>query len=220
MIELPDFSKAFEYEKDFYLSCNNTRLGYIIIHYELFKMINDLPGAIIECGIFKGNSFIRFATFRNILGNSFSHELIGFDTFGKFPKTKFEDDIKYRERFVEAAGEDSISKEQLLKVLEHKGINNNVELINGDITETVVKYVEDNPHLKVSLLNLDTDIYEPATTILQYLYPKIVKGGILILDNYGIFPGETKAVDDYFSDKDVIIKQFPFAMTPCYIIKN
>jgi hypothetical protein len=45
-------------------------------------------------------------------------------------------------------------------------------------------------------------------------------GGVLIIDDYGVFPGETKAVDEYFHDKDVVINKFPFCMTPCYILKN
>ena len=69
------------------------------------------------------------------------------------------------------------------------------------------------------MLNLDVDIYEPAVTILEYLYPLIVPGGILILDDYGIFPGETKAADDYFQGKKIKINKFPFAKTPAYIIK-
>ena len=60
----------------------------------------------------------------------------------------------------------------------------------------------------------------PAVTILKYLYPRIVKGGILILDNYNDFPGETKAVDEYFKNKNVILHHFPFSMPPTYIIKN
>jgi len=50
------------------------------------------------------------------------------------------------------------------------------------------------------------------------LYPRIQKGGILILDDYGIFLGETKAVDEYFSDIEVEIKKLPFAMSPCYMV--
>lgn len=46
------------------------------------------------------------------------------------------------------------------------------------------------------------------------------KGGVLVLDDYGTIPGETKAVDEYFKDQDVKILKFPFAMTPCYIIKE
>ena len=104
-------------------------------------------------------------------------------------------------------------------MLKNKKTNKNVELIKGDITKTVPKYLKTHPELKISLLNLDTDIYEPSVTILENLYPRLVKNGVLILDDYGIFPGETKAVDDYFKNKDVEIKKFPFAATPSFIIK-
>lgn len=220
MIKLPDFTKAFEYEIDFYLSCDNTRLSKILAQYELFKMTKDLPGAIIECGVFKGASFVRFAGFRDLFGNQFSHKLIGFDTFGVFPKTHFKEDKKYRDSFVKKAGEQSISKKQLFDVLKRKGIDKNVELVEGDIVETISEYVKNNPYLKISLLNLDTDIYEPAVSILKHFWPRVVKGGVLILDDYGVFPGETKAVDEYFKGQNVKILKFPFAMSPCYIVKE
>lgn len=220
MIKLPDFTKAFEYENNFYLSCDNTRLSKILAHYELFKMAKDLPGAMIECGVFKGASFVRFAAFRDLFGNLFSHKLVGFDIFGQFPETNFEEDKKYRDSFIQTAGEQSISKEQLIEVLRKKRIEKNVELIEGDVIKSIPEYIKKNPHLKISLLNLDTDIYEPAVAILEHFWPRIIRGGVLILDDYGTFPGETKAVDDYFKDKNVKILKFPFAVTPCYIIKE
>jgi hypothetical protein len=219
-MELPDFEKAFEYENNFYLSCDNTRISKVLAHYELFKMTQSLPGAIVECGIFKGASFVRFGAFRNLFGNSYSKKLIGFDIFGKFPESDYSDDQKYREGFInETGGGVSISIDQLYQVLSLKKIEN-VELVKGDVTKTIPAYLKENAHLRISLLNMDTDVYEPAVTILEQLYPRIVRGGILIVDDYGVFPGETKAVDDYFADKDVEILKFPFAMTPCYIIKK
>lgn len=220
MIQLPNFEKAFEYENDFYLSCDNTRFGKFLAHYELFKMCRDLPGAIVECGVFKGASFVRFAGFRDLFGSPASHKVIGFDIFGEFPETTFTEDLKFRDSFIREAGISSISVDQLQQVLQKKGMDKNVELVKGDITRTVPEYIEKNPHLKISLLNLDTDIYEPAVTILEHLYPRIVKGGVLILDDYGTFPGETKAVDDYFKGRNIEIKKFSFAMTPCYIVKG
>lgn len=220
MITLPDFTKAFEYENDFYLSCDNSRLSKLLAHYELYKTIVNLPGAIVECGIFKGASFVRFAGFRELFGTSFSNKIIGFDIFDEFPETNFEDDQKYRDKFIKNAGKNSISELQLLEVLNHKNVEKNIELIKGDICKTVPEYVKNNPHLKIALLNLDVDIYEPAVTILEEFYPRICNGGILILDDYGTFPGETKAVDDYFRNKNVRICKFPFAMTPSYIVKE
>jgi hypothetical protein len=220
MIKLPNFENAFEYENNFYLSCNITRISKIIAHYEIYKMIKEIPGEIVECGVFKGASFLRFAMFREIISNPFSKKIIGFDTFDKFPETSFQQDDVAREKFIESAGSNSISKDQLFDVLKHKDINKFVELIDGDITKTIPKYIQSHPELKISLLNLDTDIYEPAVTILENLYPRITKGGILVLDDYGTHPGETKAVDDYFEDHDIKIQKFSFAMTPCYIIKS
>lgn len=219
MFELPIFTKSFEYENDFYLSCNIDRVGKLLAHYELYKQVLDLPGAFVECGVFKGASFSRFAMFRELLSNPYSKKMIAFDIFGEFPETEYEDDFKKRESFIQGAGSHGISPEQLEKVLEHKNVNKNIDIVKGDIVETVPQYIKDHPELKISILNLDTDIYEPAVTILEHLYPRIVSGGIVILDDYGVFPGETAAVDEYFADKDIQIKKFPFAMTPCYIVK-
>ena len=220
MIKLPDFNKAFEYENNFYLSCGIKRISKVLAHYELYKIVQDIPGTIVECGVFKGAALTRWAMFREILGNPYAKKIIGFDTFDTFPETTFEDDKEKRKAFINSAGSESISKEQLELVLKNKGIEIFVELVEGDMIETVPEYVRRHPELKISLLNLDTDIYEPTVTVLKYLFPLIVPGGILIIDDYGVFPGETKAVDDFFQRYDIRIKKLPFCMTPCYLIKG
>lgn len=220
MVKLPDFKKAFEYENNFFLTCDNTRLSKVMAQYDLFKMILDLPGAIVECGIFKATSFLRFAAFRQLFGGPFSRKLIGFDIFGKFPETNFEEDKKYRANFVKAAGDESISQKQLMEVMKMKGVDRNVELVPGDVVKTVPEYFKKNPHVRIALINLDTDVYEPAVAVLEHCWPLMVKGGIIMFDNYGIFPGETKAADEYFHDKDVQIFKFPYALAPSYVIKE
>jgi len=220
MIDLPDFSKAIEYENNFYLSCDVGRISKIIAHYELFKKTIDLPGAIVECGVFKGSSFSRFAMFRDMFANPDGKKMIAFDVFGKFPIPSLKEDKEFRKNFVAEAGEESISEKQLMKVLTHKKIEKNIELVKGDICKTLPVYVKKHPELKISLLNLDTDIYDPAVVILKHLWPRIVKGGILVLDDYGIFPGENKAVDDFFKDKKIKIRKFPYVRTPSYILKE
>jgi hypothetical protein len=218
--EIPDFERAWEYENGFHLTSDVTRMGKIIAHWELFKMASDIPGAIVECGVFKGASLARFAAFRQLVGDPSSTPIIGFDTFGRFPETDFSPDKPFRERFVDDAGGQSISRDNLMKVLDRKKCAQNVELVVGDIRDSVPRYVEQNPQLRISLLNLDVDIYEPSVTVLEHLYPRIVKGGILVLDDYGTFPGETKAVDDYFATKGLELKilTFPFCITPCYVV--
>jgi hypothetical protein len=218
-MELPSAEKSWEYENGFYLTCQPNRLGKFLAHYELFKETLHLPGAIVECGVFKGISLCRFAMMRELFGNADSRHIIGFDIFGDFPQTEFEDDKSYRQRYVDAAGSQSIGKEQLEAVLGNKGVGRNLELVAGNICETVPRYLEENPHLRISLLNLDVDIYEPSVTILEHLYPRLVPGGVLVLDDYGVFPGETTAVDEYFRDQQVEIQKFPFAATPSFVRK-
>ncbi len=219
MITLPDFNKQFDYENNFYLSSDISRIGKVMAHYELYKMAHNLSGAIIECGILKGCSFVRFATFCKLLGNQ-SKRIIGFDTFGKFPHTKLEEDKGKRLKHIKDCGPESISKPQLMEVLKRKGLEENVELIEGDITKTLPAFIKKNPDLKVSFLNIDVDIYEPSKVILESLYPRVVKGGVVLLDDYNVFAGETKAADEYFKDKKISIKKFPFAKTPSYIVKG
>jgi hypothetical protein len=211
---------CFDYENAFYLTSDITRLGKIIVHYELYKMTKELPGHILEFGVFKGSSLIKWATFRENFESPHSRKIVGFDIFGKFPETNFEKDKVALKKFIKSAGEMSISIEELKKVLNYKKIQN-FELVKGDILETVPEYVERNPQLKISLLHIDTDIYEPSKIILENLYDKVVRGGVIILDDYGTFPGETKAVDDFFADKEVKIRKFPFSQaTPSYILKD
>lgn len=215
-----DFKKSFDYENGFFLTSDPSRLGKTIAHYELYKMIMDLPGDIVEFGVFKGVSLVKWATFRNLFETASSRKVIGFDIFGKFPETEFEGDKKLRENFVQSAGESSISEQDLYNVLDQKKLQN-VELVKGNILETVPDYCKKNPNLKISLLHIDVDIYEPSKIILENMYKSVVNGGLIVLDDYGVFPGETKAVDDFFHGKNVVIHKFPFApKNPSYIIKK
>lgn len=220
MITLPVFNEAFTYENNFYLSCDNSRIAKLIAQYELFKLSVSIPGVIIECGVFKGVSLSRFAHFREIFGASESKKIIGFDTFDEFPDSTYAPDNNLLEQFVQSAGSKSISKDQLIEVLKKKGLARNISLIEGDVSITVPEFIKNNPGLTISFLNLDVDLYEPSKVILENFYPHIAKGGILLLDDYKKFPGETKAVDDYFQNQDIEIKQFLYAKSPFYIVKK
>jgi hypothetical protein len=216
-----DFSKAFEHENNFYHTCSNVRIARLLAHYELYKSINSVPGAIVECGVFKGNSLLRFAAFRDLLGHTSGKKIIGFDIFGKFPETNYENDKKKRTAFIESAGESSVSIDHLHKIFGQKNIEN-YEFVKGDILATVPNYTSAHPELKISLLHIDVDIYEPTVTILDHMYPMIEPGGLLVLDDYGVFPGETKAVDEYFNKRKISIQKsvFPFSNKPVFVYKK
>jgi|TARA_B100000315_G_scaffold245396_1_gene271212 hypothetical protein len=214
-----DFTKKFEYENGFYLTSDITRIGKLLSQYELYKKTVNLPGDIIECGVFKGASLIRLASFRDLLESTYSRKIIGFDTFEKLPSTNYYDDIQVLNKFIDEAGDKCISIEELTRTLHRKGLKN-IELIKGDINITIPEYVKKCPSLKIALLHIDTDVYEPAVTILEYLYEKIVREGIIMFDDYGTFPGETKAVDEFFKNKNVVIRKLSLNYIPSYVIKE
>ena len=213
-----EIDKQWDYENGFYLTSHLTRLPKMLAHYELYKSIINLPGHIVECGVFKGASFIRFCTFREILESPYSREIIGFDAFGKFPEQENDNDQKFVERFESSAG-DGISVDEFKAVLSHKGFNN-YEIIQGDMTNTIPDYVSKHPELKISLLHIDVDVYKPSVTILHHLFDRVVSGGLIVFDDFGTVDGETRAVDEFFSERDDIIEKLPISHIPSFIRKK
>ena len=80
-------SNPWEIENKFYLNSDPSRLKKIICHYEIFKKTANISGSIVECGVFKGNSLIRFITFRDMLSNN-KKKVVGHaqDTFPNIQK--------------------------------------------------------------------------------------------------------------------------------------
>ena len=108
-------------ENAFYHKSNISRLGKLIYQYEIYKMIKDLPGDVLEFGVFKGNSLIRFLTFRSIIENNFSRKVYGFDTFKEFPSQKRKNDKKLKKDFTLDAGK-PIRKNILKSILDKKNL--------------------------------------------------------------------------------------------------
>jgi len=109
--------------------------------------------------------------------------------------------------------------EELEKSLALKKLGN-YELVRGDILRTLPDYLERNPQLKVALLHIDTDIYEPAKAGLELLWDRVVRGGLLVLDDYGTEFGGTKAVDEFLRDRNVLVQKLPQShASPAFIVK-
>ncbi|MDO8463820.1 MAG: TylF/MycF/NovP-related O-methyltransferase [Gallionella sp.] len=213
-----DTDQQWNYENGFYLTSHSSRLAKMVAHYELYKSIINLPGHVVECGVYKGASIIRFGTFREILESQNSRKIIGFDAFGDFPKQDDANDKKFIEKF-ESAGGGGITADELREVFSHKSFGN-YELIPGDILETVPQYVSQHPELKIALLHIDVDVYKPSAVILEHLFDRVVAGGIIVFDDFGTVAGETKAIDEYFAGQNVLIEKLPFSQTPAYIRKK
>lgn len=219
MINQFDETKAFDYENGFYLTSQISRMSNILSHYELYKRIVELPGDVVELGVFKGASFYQFAAFRELLENEQARKIIGFDVFGEFPEAHNKGDKLFREEWISETHGDFLTIDEIQQSLSSRNIGN-TELIKGDIADTIPAYLDKHPYLKIALLHIDVDIYEPTMIGLTYLYDRVVEGGAIVLDDYGV-AGETDAVDEFFKGKNIEIKRLPISQfKPSYIIKK
>lgn len=82
----------------------------------------------------------------------------------------------------------------LQTLIDEKGFTN-VSLVEGNIFETLPPFLELKPALKIALLHLDLDVYEPTAFVLEGLIPRMVRGGLVVFDDYGIVEGATRAAD-------------------------
>ncbi len=92
--------------------------------------------------------------------------------------------------------------------------------MTGDATTTIPRYVEKNPHLVVSMLYLDFDIFEPTKVALECLLPRIPKGGVIGFDelNQKQWPGETLAVMEQVGLRNLRIHRFPYTPALSYAV--
>jgi hypothetical protein len=213
-----DIEKCWDYENGFYLTSHPKRIPKLVAHYELYKKIITLPGAVVECGVFKGASLIRLLSFREMLESTYSRKIIGFDAFGKFPDQTEKDDAQFIQKFEGASGE-GISREELSFALEKKGYEN-YELLKGDVMETIPDYLEKHPELKISFLHIDVDVYRPSKFILEQLFDRVVRGGLVVFDDYATVAGETRAVDEFIRDLDYTVEKLAISHIPCFIVKK
>ena len=221
--------------ESFPLYVRRVNLSRFIIHYELFKKIVDIPGNIVECGVFRGSSLLSWAKFLEIFcpGNR-ERRVIGFDNFAGFTDFAQQDGASISEKTKVVGGWSP--GDYYDELLEHIQLfrddcflpraPNRIELVVGNIEETAQKYVKDNSGLRICLLNIDCDMYKPSKAALEAFYPLVITGGGIILDESGIpeWGGESAAFDEYFAeigDKPPKLKTIPYFSSPTsYFVKG
>jgi hypothetical protein len=169
--------------------------------YELFKRALRVKGSVVECGVFRGFGLMSWAKISTILEpENLTRRIYGFDTFEGFPSVSDED----RSEFTNTTAGDlrAPSHDELIDLVTHYdrdrflGHIPKVELVKGDITKTAPEFVGAHPHLVVSLLFIDCDLFEPTRAALNAFIPRMPKGAVLAFDELDnpIWPGETRAV--------------------------
>ena len=209
-------------------------IARFLAHYEIFKQIIQVPGVIIDLGVFRGASTFSWAKLCEIFcPTDIRKTVIGFDTFTGFPKIGIEDGPEDATQDVVPGGYYGGSSIEADLALAQEAMNhdrhlrhkNRIEFIKGDVCETIPRFVSDRGDgLRIALLNLDLDLYEPTRVALENFVPKMARGGIIIVDEYAVdtFGGESKAVDEYFKrnfGKRPRVIKFPWHSNPTGFIE-
>ena len=131
-----------------------------------------------------------------------------------------EGDKERRARFVDEAGEFRLSADDIIAELDRNNLNENIDLVAGDILQTVPEYAAAHPQLRLALLHVDVDLYEPTKCCLEYLTPLVVKGGVIVLDDFGAFPGANKAIGEILEAQGMAIRKMPYSNAISYVVKD
>lgn len=181
--------------------------------YALWNAVKHLEasgveGEIVECGVWKGgSSMLAAATLLEM--DSASREIWMFDTFeGMSEPTDRDVDVNGFRVADEWVGGRGIGNEliQAFSPLDEVRANmatvgypdRKVHFVQGKVEETIP---ENGPE-RIALLRLDTDWYESTRHEIEHFWPRLVAGGVLIIDDYGHWKGSREAIDEYFEGRE------------------
>ncbi|MEQ1760387.1 MAG: TylF/MycF/NovP-related O-methyltransferase [Vicinamibacterales bacterium] len=183
--------------------------------YELFKLAQPVKGSIVECGVFRGFGLMTWAHLSAVVEPAnLTRRIYGFDSFAGFPSIDAKDTNAHR---TPKTGELAASSyDDLKRVIDvydtdrFLGHIEKVQLVKGDVVETVPAFIEANQHLVVSLLFMDLDLYAPTKVALEHFLPRMPKGSVVAFDQLDnpIWPGEARALLDTVGIRNLELKRF------------
>lgn len=205
-------------------------LALFLAKNALFERIATVHGSIVECGVFMGGGLFTWAQLSAIHEPvNHNRKIIGFDSFEGFPSIGERDQASTEssELSYKTTGGYRFDGEEEL----HDGIRlfdrnrtighvPKVELVKGDACQTIPLFVEANPHLVVSLLYLDFDLFEPTLAALREFVPRMPKGAIIAFDelNQAQWPGETMAVLSEIGLRNLAVRRFTYTPALSYAV--
>lgn len=206
---------------------NDTKvLGKFVAKVNLFNMVKDVPGDIVECGVFKGSGILGWLKIKKILDPNSFKKVIGFDFFDTESLiNSLDGDDKYKmdKLFKTRSFKHENNFKDMLhnKILDCGFSSGDFELIEGDVMNSTYDFVSKRPGAKISLLYIDLDLEKPTYAVLSALWDRVSKGGIVVFDEYAYHQwSESIGVDKFFEDKDVKIRNLNFNAPTAYIIKG
>jgi len=180
----------------------------------------------MEFGLYHGSTFFFLARLLDIFHNAqqevhqtSTKHLYGFELFDRLKEFSSEDGSLNSDVNKES-GAFHTDKADFYTTLEHlrsdSRIGRRIHVVEGDVSDTFPKFIEENPGIKLSFVLLDMDLYWPTKVVLERLMPLMVPGGSILFDNYGFaaWPGETKAVDEFVVKYDLRLQSIPWSFAP------
>jgi len=204
---------------EFLAATGPDRLQKIFARYELFKLAQDVPGDIVECGVFRGSGLFTWVKLLRLFKPNNEQRVVGFDFFeqGRDAEFRYAADKECLDQH--AAGWSS--RDALTAACKGWGFDR-LTLVAGSVVETTRAYAKEQLGARISLLYLDVDNYEGTLACLKNLYPLVTPGGVVALDEYALAGyGESDAVDEFLRGQKVRLRSFPWANTPtAYFVKE
>lgn len=205
-----------------------------LAHYELFKMTTDLPGSIVELGVSRGTSFFTWHKLLETFAPMDTQtKVYGFDSFEGL--TDFaeadgtggdRDEVAGKKVGGWSAGDVEGEIFGLCALVNADNVlaRERSRLIKGRVQDTLDPFLAETPGLRIRLLHLDMDLYEPTKFALDRLYDLVVPGGLIVMDEYALPPwaGESTAWEETARSRgvDLRVQKFPWAFLPGgYVIK-
>ncbi|NQV82480.1 MAG: class I SAM-dependent methyltransferase [Rhodospirillales bacterium] len=189
----------FSYMDQFGLYAGAQTIASRIAAYEALKQTLDVPGHIMEFGVWHGSNLLFMAKLLKLMRPNTAKQVIGFDNFAGLPDAHELDGAAA----ATSVGQYHGNEETLRAAIDLHGLEGWVHLVKGDANETIPAYEEAAPEAMVSLAWVDFDLYEPCKTALQFLGRRLSRGGMIVFDEAitAAWPGETIAMREFIEEQ-------------------
>lgn len=216
----------FDNFNNFILSNDRRVFNKLVARTLLYNEVKDIPGDIVECGVFKGTGMYTFLKLKNLYNPNSAKKVIGFDFFnteGLISSIQNATDKETMSTLFEGRNfnhNNSFKDQFQSQLLENGFTSSDFTLVEGDISLTSKKFVSENPGFKISLLYLDLDIAEPTYEALNSMWDNVTTGGLVVFDEYGYHAwSESKGVDKFLQEKNLKIQSLNYMCPTAYIKK-
>lgn len=208
------------------LFLSRQNLSQVLFVHEMYQHILDVHGVVMEFGVRWGRNLALYESLRGIY-EPFNHnrKIIGFDTFEGFPSV----DKKDGSDEIISVGAYNVTRgydDYLVKVLDYHEQESPIshikkyELVKGDASEGIVRYLGLHPETIVALAYFDFDIYKPTKDCLEAIRGCLTKGSVIGFDelNNSTYPGETLALKETLGLSTYKVRHSKFSPTQSYIV--